>query len=113
MGSSGGRVDRWRSPSLAFQSAPVSVDCGPDCVMPAGPEKAGFAPAFDRRVAGSSRRRSFILRANEVIPPRCKGEFRMPQAPMPEERSEEHTSELQSRLHLVCRLLLEKKKKIV
>src|SRR2546422_4895485 len=29
-----------------------------------------------------------------------------------EERSEEHTSELQSRLHLVCRLLLEKKKKI-
>src|SRR2546422_5575474 len=29
------------------------------------------------------------------------------------ERSEEHTSELQSRLHLVCRLLLEKKKKVV
>src|SRR2546422_11565525 len=28
-------------------------------------------------------------------------------------RSEEHTSELQSRLHLVCRLLLEKKKKVV
>src|SRR5687768_17682487 len=33
--------------------------------------------------------------------PRCR-----PRA----ERSEEHTSELQSRLHLVCRLLLEKKK---
>src|SRR3989449_7544113 len=32
------------------------------------------------------------------------GEFRVA-------RSEEHTSELQSRLHLVCRLLLEKKKK--
>src|SRR2546429_4630971 len=30
---------------------------------------------------------------------------------MEERRSEEHTSELQSRLHLVCRLLLEKKKK--
>src|SRR5216684_4973334 len=29
----------------------------------------------------------------------------------PDHRSEEHTSELQSRLHLVCRLLLEKKKK--
>src|SRR6266436_7606668 len=29
----------------------------------------------------------------------------------PSRRSEEHTSELQSRLHLVCRLLLEKKKK--
>src|SRR5687768_12113319 len=32
-------------------------------------------------------------------------------APSNENRSEEHTSELQSRLHLVCRLLLEKKKK--
>src|SRR5687768_17674652 len=31
--------------------------------------------------------------------------------PKKERRSEEHTSELQSRLHLVCRLLLEKKKK--
>src|SRR2546422_1138859 len=30
--------------------------------------------------------------------------------PAKPERSEEHTSELQSRLHLVCRLLLEKKK---
>src|SRR2546422_4772462 len=32
--------------------------------------------------------------------------------PIGHERSEEHTSELQSRLHLVCRLLLEKKKEI-
>src|SRR2546422_4846064 len=32
-------------------------------------------------------------------------------ATVPHQRSEEHTSELQSRLHLVCRLLLEKKKK--
>src|SRR2546429_3665453 len=29
------------------------------------------------------------------------------------DRSEEHTSELQSRLHLVCRLLLEKNKKLI
>src|SRR2546422_5318340 len=36
-----------------------------------------------------------------VVGPSCK------------DRSEEHTSELQSRLHLVCRLLLEKKKIIV
>ena len=36
----------------------------------------------------------------------------VPQEPVaPEERSEEHTSELQSPDHLVCRLLLEKKKK--
>src|SRR2546422_3886967 len=36
---------------------------------------------------------------------------REPQRHGAEQRSEEHTSELQSRLHLVCRLLLEKKKK--
>src|SRR2546429_3685857 len=34
----------------------------------------------------------------------------LPQAVRFRDRSEEHTSELQSRLHLVCRLLLEKKK---
>src|SRR2546429_1162532 len=33
-----------------------------------------------------------------------------PRSPLSSRRSEEHTSELQSRLHLVCRLLLEKKK---
>src|SRR2546422_2876716 len=33
-----------------------------------------------------------------------------PSWPPAASRSEEHTSELQSRLHLVCRLLLEKKK---
>src|SRR2546422_7285373 len=35
---------------------------------------------------------------------------RRPEALRQRVRSEEHTSELQSRLHLVCRLLLEKKK---
>src|SRR2546422_6371320 len=34
-----------------------------------------------------------------------------PLSKIAQKRSEEHTSELQSRLHLVCRLLLEKKKK--
>src|SRR3989449_1911063 len=37
--------------------------------------------------------------------------FRMARTVLGRARSEEHTSELQSRLHLVCRLLLEKKKK--
>src|SRR2546429_6734679 len=36
--------------------------------------------------------------------------FHIKDAVLPGTRSEEHTSELQSRLHLVCRLLLEKKK---
>src|SRR5215203_6494555 len=41
------------------------------------------------------------------------GEDRQPGAPGHHDvRSEEHTSELQSRQYLVCRLLLEKKKKI-
>src|SRR2546422_1201577 len=37
--------------------------------------------------------------------------YTTPIPPPPSFRSEEHTSELQSRLHLVCRLLLEKKKR--
>src|SRR2546429_1628306 len=45
----------------------------------------------------------------------CKGTanaaFFSVQSTQKPKRSEEHTSELQSRLHLVCRLLLEKKKK--
>src|SRR2546429_3912338 len=40
-------------------------------------------------------------------------EWAIQAAGKPPVRSEEHTSELQSRLHLVCRLLLEKKKKNV
>src|SRR5205809_5650314 len=56
-------------------------------------------------------------------PPRSAGRRGSHGVPMPgttapfpptcgsHDRSEEHTSELQSRLHLVCRLLLEKKKK--
>src|SRR2546429_6770899 len=38
-------------------------------------------------------------------------EYVLTDVPRCRNRSEEHTSELQSRLHLVCRLLLEKKKK--
>src|SRR5205814_10221098 len=38
-------------------------------------------------------------------------QLREPLGPVPPVRSEEHTSELQSLRHLVCRLLLEKKKR--
>src|SRR3989440_3716065 len=41
------------------------------------------------------------------------GEFRIRKLLKGKERSEEHTSELQSRSDLVCRLLLEKKKKFI
>src|SRR5690348_17600438 len=50
------------------------------------------------------RRRARLVRGSRT---RC-GVVRRPSI---EERSEEHTSELQSPVHLVCRLLLEKKKK--
>src|SRR5690348_17523288 len=54
-----------------------------------------------------SSRRSRCRRA-----PRAGGTGRAPAIPRrPRRRSEEHTSELQSPVHLVCRLLLEKKKK--
>src|SRR2546422_5595539 len=43
--------------------------------------------------------------------PNQRGELVRFAQQVPALRSEEHTSELQSRLHLVCRLLLEKKKK--
>src|SRR3712207_6996934 len=42
--------------------------------------------------------------------PAAQPPVQRPQAPMQGLRSEEHTSELQSRQYLVCRLLLEKKK---
>src|SRR3989442_2525408 len=41
---------------------------------------------------------------------RCRSSASSAPGPKPPARSEEHTSELQSRPHLVCRLLLEKKK---
>src|SRR2546422_6296395 len=43
--------------------------------------------------------------------PRATRRARPPSGAAARRRWEEHTSELQSRLHLVCRLLLEKKKK--
>src|SRR2546430_12826986 len=45
-------------------------------------------------------------------PKRCEDPRRQHRLPGVEDRSEEHTSELQSQSNLVCRLLLEKKKKI-
>src|SRR2546429_2133050 len=68
-----------------------------------------------------ARRRNFFPLATSSVrvsqgdfpadsPSRSKPAFR--RSSMRGTRSEEHTSELQSRLHLVCRLLLEKKKNI-
>src|SRR2546422_7595273 len=69
----------------------------------------------------SKRRRSIFQRSRLGSPSMIHSAIARPMPPAPAipwaqnpaatKRSEEHTSELQSRLHLVCRLLLEKKKK--
>src|SRR2546422_4788313 len=71
-------------------------------------EKAGPRRSATRRIASASRTSTRRPRSASSL-----GSVR-DIATLQEvfrERSEEHTSELQSRLHLVCRLLLEKKKK--
>src|SRR2546422_6521544 len=63
------------------------------------PERRDGDPHGDHAAARGTEHRAHHIR-------RGRGARRQHRA-----RSEEHTSELQSRLHLVCRLLLEKKKK--
>src|SRR2546422_3577220 len=58
-------------------------------------------PISRRRFSRPMRWLCFLLLASPPLASAATGQT----------RSEEHTSELQSRLHLVCRLLLEKKKK--
>src|SRR2546422_8538586 len=90
---------------------------------------AGWAPSHgaspavrvlcERIVVAQNDEIAFVQRwlreHNEFVPPADPRGHVMPGMDhpmlMPGMRSEEHTSELQSRLHLVCRLLLEKKKK--
>src|SRR5438309_7475818 len=75
-----------------FRSAPTASWCG----VP--PTSSGAMP---QRACDATSRRGCVDVASHA---RCGI------APL-EVRSEEHTSELQSQFHLVCRLLLEKKKK--
>src|SRR5689334_23530540 len=51
-----------------------------------------------------------LFRSSPVTGPLRNEEVRLSRRATPCMRSEEHTSELQSQFHLVCRLLLEKKK---
>src|SRR2546422_8592530 len=72
-----------------------------------------YTTLFRSRRFGSRRGMTSGLRREVRRHPRCEDGERDESIPHHESswRSEEHTSELQSRLHLVCRLLLEKKKK--
>src|SRR5207253_6208335 len=76
-----------RGAALLRPCAPTTVQAAMD--LRVSPAPAPSAPATTRRA----------------------GRPAAPMAPASGGRSEEHTSELQSRGHLVCRLLLEKKKK--
>src|SRR3712207_7372196 len=68
--------------------------------------------SFRRRLRGAGRSRSELLPARRVARRRAAEQLaRRARALDSRGRSEEHTSELQSRQYLVCRLLLEKKKK--
>src|SRR2546427_5785546 len=67
--------------------------------------RAGIDPEQLHRMRTAVRRlRAILGAAREMFDPEWVGGLRS-------ERSEEHTSELQSQSNLVCRLLLEKKKK--
>src|SRR2546429_1655622 len=79
--------------------------------------KTNFAVLFSPNEANGQTATQFPacgFIANSTLEPCAKNvQFRFRHdALQSEHRSEEHTSELQSRLHLVCRLLLEKKKNI-
>src|SRR2546429_4063698 len=85
-----------------------------DRMPPLGKKRTGFGPHPESEHPGQTRlecrsRTAISCDSHE----RREQHFRRPAEKADRfwsARSEEHTSELQSRLHLVCRLLLEKKK---
>src|SRR5437870_7337502 len=87
-------------------------------VYPDGVRSRTMDPARPRRDPGAfthpcrapAGQRSGDRHHQYSVTERLSGYARYSQLDVSERRSEEHTSELQSRGHLVCRLLLEKKK---
>src|SRR5699024_12517605 len=96
--------------------------------LPPRPRSFPYTPLFRSRFDGALERRAGLRHAQvqRVVALRGEltvglhhddgvvvldGDLDVAEAVLLEQRSEEHTSELQSRFDLVCRLLLEKKKK--
>src|SRR3989449_4195470 len=75
----------------AIEAAHKAVEANPDNIVALNYLSFAFPFVFDAKASDK--------------------DSKLAQAETDAKRSEEHTSELQSRLHLVCRLLLEKKKK--
>src|SRR3712207_8714857 len=83
---------------------PISITCT------VGTKACGRASSTSGRLCFTIGNHCQLLPFSVGKPPNkgCSGRVRIPN--VPGDRSEEHTSELQSRQYLVCRLLLEKKK---
>src|SRR5690625_6285315 len=76
----------------------------------ATPEKGATLEAMTQVMGRSGRQAAVIAAASGMVLAATPAANAAPVQTDRETRSEEHTSELQSRGHLVCRLLLEKKK---
>src|SRR5439155_1841416 len=73
-------------------------------------DEMGGPHVFGRQTEGTSQTEIVLAPSWDVAVEELSKRGASPRARMDAIRSEEHTSELQSRGHLVCRLLLEKKK---
>src|SRR2546422_865303 len=105
------RLEGWKEPDVERRVDQLLDSVG----MPA----AAFRTRYPRQLSGGQRQRIGVARALAADPPLLLFDEpfgaldpgrRKVRRKATAARSEEHTSELQSRLHLVCRLLLEKKK---
>src|SRR5688500_19416431 len=73
--------------------------------LPISRRRPAAAPGYRHAVPGAGRQQQHRRDHRRLLRLRCR-------AAVVQQRSEEHTSELQSPCNLVCRLLLEKKKKV-
>src|SRR5262245_65375788 len=109
--SQDGKVYSRRQPSACFINRPFLRLAGAGYLIPLPVEPRGKAMSIDRILIA---RVLFTLMTAGYAALTVIADFNKTHATNPEwtphARSEEHTSELQSLRHLVCRLLLEKKK---
>src|SRR2546422_5446278 len=98
-----------RSSVASSSSTPCSIDVAPASTARRAASAACAWTTQRRPCALASPQAARSSSSESVGPPPSRMLFE-PRILITSARSEEHTSELQSRLHLVCRLLLEKKK---
>src|SRR5690554_7792775 len=116
-------MSAWTSTAI---SCPASAMPGTRSSVPAEPPSIDIAPLRPRsRGVFSENHHDRLLDVSRCRPRRIAAPYpahrrpdalrglRRPGAGAAADRSEEHTSELQSRPHLVCRLLLENKHQLV